>query len=636
MKELLKKHIFSFLLILLLFIASFMRFYGSCYSLGNDELSELVRARDNSFSDIIHYRIFEDVHPAGKLIFTHCWIKYFGDSEFSLRFPYIIAGILSVLLIYLTGAKWFGRTAGLFAAAAMTFLEYPLLYSQYARTYSSGLLFTLTTAWLWTRILFNNEKEPVIKKIFTGAGFALAAAACMYNHYFSFLFALIVLASGLLFLNKFNYKHYLLSCFFILLLFSPHIPVTLAHFGKEGLSSWLGKPGTDAFINYLLQIFNNSWVMLSVFAFIPVALLWKNRHQFKVTRFHYLALAWFLLPFLIIFLYSVFKSPVLQNSGLIFSFPYLLLLIFSFIPDRINLKIVLFLFIFIAAGIFHTVIIKKYYRQFHFESFRELAVKIKDYQNKYGNKNITFTTVVNNIKYFGFYFSRLNMNVRFAQSYNVNGNDIRQLKNILDTSQTKYFVNSQTLPGKDETDALIRSYYPCMIDNNHYGQNTFIRLYSKDTTCDCMPAEAPDTSVTVFFNQKRCSVIYAGSKDFHISGTLAVMLDSLTEFGPGYVNTLGNIDIGKISKIRISVRSEILDTISNIHLVAEIKTADPERNVWSSSILKNFLNPEEPGEAFLTVLVPASYSEKDTLKVYMWNPDKKTARYDRITIGFYH
>jgi len=43
-----------------------------------------------------------------------------------------------------------------------------------------------------------------------------------------------------------------------------------------------------------------------------------------------------LFPLLIGYVYSVIKNPVLQNSVPVFTFPYLLLLLGSFLPLRVN------------------------------------------------------------------------------------------------------------------------------------------------------------------------------------------------------------------------------------------------------------------------------------------------------------
>jgi len=638
MKSFLKTHQYTIILVAILIIAAAMRFYKCDYSLGNDELSELIRAKESSLSDIIHHKIFEDVHPAGKLVFTHLWVEAFGDSEFSLRFPFVIAGVLSVLMIFLIGARWFGKNTGLFAAASLTFLQFPLLYSQISRTYSSGLFLTLTAAYFWTRLLFDYDNKKVWKNLLFAAGFALSVSASMYNHYFSFLFAGIICISGIFFLNNRNIWYYLASGVFILLLFIPHVSVTLTHFGKGGLTSWLGKPDKDAFFTYVLYIFNDSFFLTFLFTGIMLSTFLVLRKKIRFTRFHAISVVWFILPFVIIYFYSVYKSPVLQNSGLIFTIPYLLLLIFSFIPQHFSRKLVIILFLFLSVGIVHTVFIRKYYSKYHLESFRELAYKMAEYQKKFGKKNVTFTTVVNNKKYIDFYIRKTGMDISLAQTYNINGEDLRVLKNILDTCKTEYFVHSQTFMASDETDALIRTKYPCLKEKLPYGQNTFIRLYSRNTGSSCIPIAKPDTSLIINFDDgasydkdTSCLTYY-----YITSPPFSVKLDSTQEFGPVVEFALGHICKTKPKLIRLSISALFNDTAVDAMLVCELKTADKKYDCWASASLKNFINPGVIGQAFLTFYVNKHASLQDIIAVYVWNPGKKVVVYDDIKLDFYH
>jgi len=46
------------------------------------------------------------------------------------------------------------------SAATLCVLEFPLLYSQIARPYSAGLLFTLLAAYFWSAIFIDKIKYP--------------------------------------------------------------------------------------------------------------------------------------------------------------------------------------------------------------------------------------------------------------------------------------------------------------------------------------------------------------------------------------------------------------------------------------------------------------------------------------------
>ena len=47
-----------------------------------------------------------------------------------------------------------------------------------------------------------------------------------------------------------------------IILFLPHIPITLNHLTYRGVGLWLGKPDNDWLINYIFYIFNESYLIL--------------------------------------------------------------------------------------------------------------------------------------------------------------------------------------------------------------------------------------------------------------------------------------------------------------------------------------------------------------------------------------
>src|SRR6185295_17515643 len=122
-----KKQTEKTILFFILAIAAILRFYNyASFSLSNDELSALARLRFNTFSEMIDKGVMIDFHPAGVQVFLFYWIKIFGISELSIRFPFVLFGTGSVFVIYLLGKKWFNSQVGLLSAATLSVLEFPL------------------------------------------------------------------------------------------------------------------------------------------------------------------------------------------------------------------------------------------------------------------------------------------------------------------------------------------------------------------------------------------------------------------------------------------------------------------------------------------------------------------------------
>src|SRR5438874_9634507 len=136
------------LLLLILITGSWLRFHNlSETSLSNDELSALTRARYDSCHDLINKGIRTDGHPA--LVETTLWfiVHHFNDNVLTIRFLFAVAGIFSIVFIFLLSGRWFGKSTALLSAAALSSLQFPLLYSQLARPYSIGLMFVLATTY---------------------------------------------------------------------------------------------------------------------------------------------------------------------------------------------------------------------------------------------------------------------------------------------------------------------------------------------------------------------------------------------------------------------------------------------------------------------------------------------------------
>ena len=163
------------LLFLIVVLAAVLRFYNySDLSMTGDEISVLHRLRFESFNDLIDHGVRIDGHPAGVQVFMYYWTDLFGTTESYFRLPYVICGILSVFFSFILGAKFFNKNTGLWFAASMCFLQFPLIYSQIGRPYSPGLCFTLMSTWLWYLVLFEPHKRYWLKIVSYGFSVALA------------------------------------------------------------------------------------------------------------------------------------------------------------------------------------------------------------------------------------------------------------------------------------------------------------------------------------------------------------------------------------------------------------------------------------------------------------------------------
>ena len=317
----------NIILIFILLTASLLRFWKFWdLDLMHDELSALSRLDYDSLSDFYRLGVEVDGHPAGiqSYLKFHKWI--FGLNVFGIKLPFIICGILSVYQVYKLGSVWFSKSTGLFSAAFISVIQYSIFYDTIIRPYGPGLLVSLLLLRLWGDIFFF-KKYAWKNFIF----FGICLAGLGYIHYFALLFGGIVSLLGLVWVKKVFLFKYTLAGILGFLIYSPHLGIFFSQVGYGGLI-WLGEPDTVFIKNYFFYFFNYSVLFCSL---IVLGLFYFLR---KDTRFKLLAeakkkfvlIVLFLSPFLIGFFYSVWVMPVLQFSVLLFSFPCVLILFFSF------------------------------------------------------------------------------------------------------------------------------------------------------------------------------------------------------------------------------------------------------------------------------------------------------------------
>ncbi|MCC5874820.1 MAG: glycosyltransferase family 39 protein [Candidatus Sumerlaeia bacterium] len=89
---------------------------------------------------------------------TKVSIHFFGLTETSVRFPVLVAGMLSIVMVALVGARLWSMRVGLLAAAMVAFSPFTIYYSVTARGYMLQTLCFLV-AWLATAVYLEGLRE---------------------------------------------------------------------------------------------------------------------------------------------------------------------------------------------------------------------------------------------------------------------------------------------------------------------------------------------------------------------------------------------------------------------------------------------------------------------------------------------
>lgn len=243
------------LLLLLILLAFALRVYNLTYhSLWFDEAVS-VRWANASVARIldVSLNLVEDRLPPLYYLGLKGWITVAGQSEFGLRFPSVVLGVLLVPLVYRLGQFFFGHAVGLLAAAFTTVNPFLVWYSQEARMYALAVLLATGGVFCFTRALANDDRGRV--SLWPWLGLGVGALGGLYTHlYTGFLWP--ALALWLVFNPQRLRRLWLAFGVTMGLVSLAFVPLALATWRFSGEST-PGDPfsGLAARINHLWQSF---------------------------------------------------------------------------------------------------------------------------------------------------------------------------------------------------------------------------------------------------------------------------------------------------------------------------------------------------------------------------------------------
>jgi hypothetical protein len=619
----------QFLVALVLLCGALLRWYNfDGFSLTNDELSALLRANQASLSDLITKGVMAtDPHPAGIQVFIYFWVKWWGTSAFAFRLPFVLLSIGTLWMTYRLGRLWFGAYPAVLAMTLMAVLEFPILYGQIARPYSPGLFFSVALVYYWTKLVLARDKPwPAVP------AYALFALLCCYTHYFCGLFAVIVASTGLFMVKRTQWRAYIVANLMVVVLFLPHFGITLHQMETGGLSGWLPKPKPSFLMEHLFFLFNNSiWLStVTIFTFCIAGVYYRK--DLRKSVFRWLSLLWFLMPIGIAYIYSMNYETVLMDRVLLFSFPFLLLFVASFVqPNEITKWGVGLVAVLLGTGMAATVWEKRYYSTAHFEDFELLASTVKKWDKLYGDTNITRTVNVNDSFYLNYYFDQLEYKTTFQRIKTIDAIGLRDMLRTVEEAKTPYFMAAWAcIYNPYEVPEIIKRKYPVEVDRV-FSFNTELVLYQQAKAKEHREAVVFE-SVTGCERETKWTIDDITLDTLHrFNACPSFRFTSQLEYGPTFRLLPTELLLDSVNVVSFSAWY-----LGNLPLNAMLVLSvdqDGQNLAWRSVELGQFITKEgEWTEAILSLKLPEGLVEKGQVSAYIWNKGKQRFSVGRLQV----
>lgn len=286
------------------------------HPLGYDELSAVFRATIPDWKSHIEKGVIPDGHPAGVQTWLWLWLKMFGDTAFILKFQAVLAGVMASFFLWKSMSRLFGPTAGLTGLVFLLFSPLAFHWSMQFRPYAFGMLFIALMWWTYT----NNEKLKTNPVLFIVSG-AVVLSACGYIHYFAGLSAFLILLYFLI-NSVISTQHFIYTLALAAVLYLPGLGIFLRQLENGGLD-WLGKPDLSFFYTHLVLITTGNKFLTAAFFILLLLTVKRYKSNASQTKATIILFSLWLLPAISGFIWSYIQKPVLQNSVLLFSSPFL-------------------------------------------------------------------------------------------------------------------------------------------------------------------------------------------------------------------------------------------------------------------------------------------------------------------------
>jgi len=595
---------------------------GYVQSFSNDELSALYRLQFNNFHDLIHWGVKVDGHPALVQLFLYAYTPLVGKSELLIRLPFILASTLSLGYIFFSLKKLSGELTAYMVVIILAFAGFSIQLGYFARPYALGILFTSMATYYWINIFIEQKKGKKYMLLFIFA----SILAC-YTHYFALLEIAMLGMAAFLFSPIKLWWRMIIAGGIVLLAYLPNYPILSFQLSVGGIGGWLGKPKDYFLVEVVLEYFDRNPIIIGVFVLFPLLVVIIQPAKPVLKRIAlYLFLS--LVPFALLYFYSININSLLQFSACFFLMPFLLAAFFSLFESGKPVMGMLksgygICMVFFLGSVFF---MNSAFAPIHFGEFKRIAKYIEEHESD----SVTTVVAINNPFYIDWYLKDKKPDLYITDM----GDNLNFFKKYLDTCKTEDIVYAFTNQRSNlELPFIIKDEFPIARYKRTYLNSELYHFTKKITSQRFLEDEIKQEFILNDENETFVNVKNMEHQYF----TSEYSLLSKADYSPTFTMKLSDLKLQSYDHVIASAYITGADRC-DLEIVISVEN-EKESVFWRSRKLSYQYGPYDNFEKdslfrfrgdrfnkhrFLVIAESLNNTSIDLknhfLKIYLWNP----------------